>query len=171
MKLRYLIVLMIAGILIGMSAYHYLTRLGEGDPAPNFSLPNISGTKHSLEDYRGDIVALHFWATWCDTCLMENPAIEHIHRMYQKRGLRVLSILEDEHDPEATLQAYMTRTKLTFPVLFDPTGKVARAYQSYGVPETFFIDRNGVIIKRITGGIDWNGIPYMAFIEKLLKRK
>lgn len=171
MKLRYLIAFMIAGILIGMSAYHYLTRLGEGDPAPNFSLPDITGTKHTLEEYRGDIVALHFWATWCDVCLMEMHAIEHIHRMYKNRGLKVVSILEDEHDAEAKLQAYMARTKITFPVLFDPTGKVAREYQSYGVPGTFFIDRDGMIIKRITGGIDWNGMPYRAYIEGLLRKK
>jgi peroxiredoxin len=171
MKLRYLIAFMIAGILIGMSAYHYLTRLGEGDPAPSFSLPDITHEKHTLEEYRGDVVALHFWATWCDVCLVEIPEIEKINRKFKDSDFKVVSILEDEHDAEAKLQAYMVRNKITFPVLFDSMGKVASAYQSYGVPETFFIGRNGVIIKRVTGGIDWNGSEYTAYIESLLKKQ
>lgn len=171
MKLRYLIAITIAGILIGMSAYHYLTRLGAGDQAPNFSLPDIAREKHTLEEYRGDVVALHFWATWCDVCLVEMPAIESFYRKYKDRDFKVVSILEDEHDAEAKLQAFMTRSQITFPVLFDPLGKVAGEYQSYGVPETFFIDRNGVVLKRVTGGIDWSGDANRTYIESLLKNE
>jgi peroxiredoxin len=171
MKLRYLIAFTIAGILIGMSAYHYLTRLGEGDPAPNFSLPDIAHTKHTLEEYRGDVVALHFWATWCDVCLAEIPEIESVYRSYKDRGFKVVSVLEDDHDAEAKLQAFKVRSQITFPVLLDSTGKVVGEYQSYGVPETFFIDRNGRIIKRITGGIDWNGKTNQVYIESLLRKK
>jgi len=170
MKLRYLIAITIAGILIGMSAYHYLTRLGEGDPAPGFSLPDITRTQHSLEDYRGDIVALHFWATWCDVCVSEMPGIENIYSEYKDRGFNVVSVLEDEHDAEAKLQAFKARIAVTFPVLFDPMGRVAGLYQSYGVPETFFINRDGVILKRITGGIDWNDKANRAYLESLLKK-
>jgi len=171
MKLRYLIAITIAGILIGMSAYHYLTRLGEGDPAPNFSLPDIARTQHSLEDYRGNVVALHFWATWCDVCLIEMPGLEKIYSEYKDRGFKVISVLEDEHDADAKLQAFKMRNPITFPVLLDPTGNVAGQYQSYGVPETFFIDSKGVIIKRVTGGIDWNGKANREFIEGLLSGK
>ena len=170
MKLRYLIAITIAGILIGMSAYHYLTRLGEGDPAPNFTLPDITGKQHTLEEYRGSIVALHFWATWCESCKLETPAIEHFHRVYGKRGLKIVSVLEDEHDAEAKLQAFAMRTGISFPVLFDRTGKVAREYQSYGVPETFFIDENGIVLKRITGAIDWNGKANKEYVESILKK-
>lgn len=165
MKLRYLIAITIAGILIGVSAYHYLTRLGEGDPAPDFSLPDITAEKHALKDYRGNIVALHFWATWCDVCRLENPKIETVYRAYRKRGFEVVSVLEDDDDPEAKFQAYNQGAKLTFPVLFDPLGNVAKQYQSYGVPETFFIDREGKIIKRVTGAINWNGRTNVEFLK------
>lgn len=165
MKLRYLIAIVIAGILIGVSAYHYLTRLGKGDLAPNFALSDIAGEQHTLEEYRGSVVALHFWATWCDVCRIENPQLESVYRAFEKRGFKVVSILEDEDDPEAKLQAYLMRSKLTFPILLDPVGKVAKQYQSYGVPETFFIDREGKIVKRITGAIDWNGRTNLDFLK------
>jgi cytochrome c biogenesis protein CcmG/thiol:disulfide interchange protein DsbE len=170
MKLRYLIAITIAGILIGMSAYHYLTRLGEGDPAPGFSLPDITHDQHTLDEYRGDVVAVHFWATWCDVCVSEMTGIENIYSEYKDRGFKLVSVLEDEHDAEAKLQAFKARINITFPVLLDPMGKVAAQYQSYSVPETFFIDRDGVIVKRVTGRIDWNGKANRAYIESLLKK-
>lgn len=160
---------MIAGILIGMSAYHYLTRLGPGDRAPDFVLPDIANRDRALQEYRGKVVILHFWATWCQTCLMEMPAIEHINRIYEDRGLAIVAVLEDRTDAAAKLQAFEQRVPLNFPVLLDREGTVAELYESYAVPETFVIDRDGVILKRISGGIDWNGVPYMSYIEKLLK--
>lgn len=170
MKKRYLVAIMIAGILIGMSAYHYLTRLGPGDTAPGFTLKDISGKNHTLEDYRGEVVLLHFWATWCRTCLTEIPALEHIQRMYKKRGLKIVSILVDEKLPQESLQAVKLKTKISFEVLFDSNGSVAESYDSFAVPETFFIDREGKVLKRISGGVDWNGMPYLSYIEDILKR-
>jgi peroxiredoxin len=146
MRLRFWIAIIVAGILIGMSAHYYLTRLGKGDSAPNFTLPDISGTEHSLEDYRGKPVIVHFWATWCDTCLTEIPALQSFYSRNKDKGIVVLGILEDEAPDKLSLN---------FPVLLDKDGLVANSYDSFGVPETFFVDSEGTVVRRVSGPVDW----------------
>lgn len=171
MKARYWIGIAIAGILIGMSAYHFVTRLGSGDPAPDFVLTDSAGRRHSLSNYRGKVVLLHFWSTWCSLCRMEMPAIEDLSRLYRDRGLAVVAVLVHEGNPEEALKLFRQRTKLSVPVLLDRNDEVAHRYDSYTVPESFFIDRDGIIIRRIGGGVDWDGMPYHSFIERLLTKR
>jgi peroxiredoxin len=146
MRLRFLIAIIVAGILIGMSAHYYLTRLGKGDPAPNFKLPDMFGAVHSLEDYRGNPVIVHFWATWCDVCLAEIPALQSFYNRNKGKGIVVLGILEDKTP---------AKISLSFPVLLDQNGAVAKSYDSFGVPETLFIDSDGIVVKRVSGPVDW----------------
>lgn len=154
MKPRHWLLIIIAGILVGMSAYFFVTRLGPGDPAPAFKLPDITGAEHSLEQHKGEVVLLHFWATWCRICTAETPIIQRIYDTYKGRGLVFLSILEDSPHGDEALQAFKQRMPITFPVLLDEYGEVAKAYDSYGVPETFIIGKDGIIIKRISGPLD-----------------
>ena len=155
MKTRYLIVIMIAGIIIiVMSAIHFYKRPKTGDAAPPFKLADISGKQISLESHKGKIVFLHFWASWCGTCLSEIPAVERIYKEYEGKDLAVLTILVD--DDGRSLSEIKKRTQLNYPVLLDPEGEVADAYQVWGVPETFVIDRNGVILERSASAIRYD---------------
>lgn len=156
MKVRYWIAILIAGILIGMSAYYYVTRLGTGDIAPNFELPDGTGKVHTLGDYQGDVVLVHFWATWCDTCLREIPQLEKTYQGLKDGGLKVIGILEDK--------PVNLSIPLSFPVLLDEYGKVARLYGSYGVPETFVISRDGIIEERWTGPVEWSNPRVVAYL-------
>jgi len=164
MRARYWIAILIAGILIGMSAYYYLTRLGQGDPAPAFNLPDISGTEYGLEQYRGKLVLLHFWASWCDTCASEMPLLQKTYEGLKDRGLVVLAVLEDKPPAGEALQAFTLHTPLSFPVLLDESAEVARRYGSYGVPETFVIDPDGIILERWTGPVEWTNPRVVAYL-------
>lgn len=154
MKTRYWIIFAIAGIMIiVMSAYHYWTRPGKGDVAPQFALPDIAGREILLADYQGRVVFLNFWATWCHTCRAELPVIEQINRKFGKSGLAVISILVDEKYPQNSIQEIKRYIPFTFPVLVDDNGNVADAYEVWGVPESFIIDRDGIILKRFSSAV------------------
>ena len=111
-------------------------------PAPDFELELLYGEKVGLEDYRGKVVLLNFWATWCAPCRVEMPAIQSRFEQYSP-GLVVLAINFDE--PAADVAAYAQELGLTFPILLDPGGRVQRLYKIRGYPSTYFIDGNGVL--------------------------
>lgn len=169
MKKRYWILLTIAGIvIIAMSAYHYIKLPKRGDLAPSFSLKETSGKIVSLDEYRGKIVLLHFWASWCNVCRYELPAVERLYNQFKDKGLVVLSILEEE-DLSLNDAVRLKKTfALTLPVLLDDNAEVADKYMSYGVPESFIIGRDGVILERIPGAVNWNDAAKTAYFNKLL---
>lgn len=171
MKVRYWIMLGLAGaaVIIAASAYYYLSRPGRGDPAPDFTLEDSSGIRISLSDHRGKVCLVHFWATWCDTCKYELPSVEHLHQKFKDRGLVVLSVLEDQDDPSEALAKIREGMPISFPILLDADGYAAQTYMAYGVPESFIIDKDGVILERLTGGIDWDALPFVSYFDRLLK--
>ena len=167
MKTRYWIAFGIAGIIIVMmSAYHYWERPTKGDVAPSFALQDIANETISLSDYRGKVVFLHFWATWCHTCQSELPLIDKLNREYSTKDLKVLSILVDEQHPQKNAKEMKRIVPFDFPVLIDPQGKVADTYEVWGVPESFIIDREGMIVARFSHAIDESEIK--SFLSKLL---
>jgi len=163
----FIIFIVIAGIaFIVMSAIHYFERPSKGDAAPVFSLAVSSGENVSLADYRGKVVLLHFWATWCNTCRYELPAIEELNRRFAGRGLNIISILVDENDVSHAKEFF----KITFPVLEDPEGAVADQYMVYGVPESFIIGPDGVILARFNGAVNWDSGSKTAYFDRLLAK-
>lgn len=168
MKTRYWIVFAIAGIMIIiMSAYHFMTRPGSGDTAPAFILKDVAGKEVSLEDYRGQVVLLHFWATWCSTCRYELPSIERLSKEFEGEGFAVISVLIQEGAPAKALAEIERSIPISFPVLVDDTGQIADQFEVWGVPETFVIDRSGVILRRISQAIDEEGVR--LYIKDLLQ--
>jgi peroxiredoxin len=167
MSARYWIVLAIAGIIIiVMSAYHYWVRPNKGDIAPSFVLQDIANEQISLSDYRGKVILLHFWSTWCHTCQAELPLIEKLNREYETKGLKVLSILVDERHPQKGVNEMKKIVPFDFSVLIDPKGQVADAYEVWGVPESFIIDRDGTILKRFSRAVSEEEIR--SFLNGLL---
>ena len=122
-----------------------------GSPAPEFKLTNLSGTAKSLEEYRGKVVLLNFWATWCQPCTKEMPAMQAAYDTLQDQGFVVVAIneLEDIQKVREHIQEYQH----TFDVLLDPDNQVANMYGVVGLPVSVFIDKSGYVRKIVKGGL------------------
>jgi cytochrome c biogenesis protein CcmG/thiol:disulfide interchange protein DsbE len=129
-------------------------------PAPPFAMSIFDGGRTSLEQLRGRPVVLNFWASWCfPACYEEAPALEAAWQAYRDRGVMVLGV--DIQDREKEAKAFIERFKLSFPNGPDPQGKLSIDYGVYGVPETFFIGKDGTIHYKHVG----------ALSEKVLRAK
>jgi cytochrome c biogenesis protein CcmG/thiol:disulfide interchange protein DsbE len=136
-----------------------------GRPAAPFSLTTLEGQPLSLADQRGKVVVLNFWASWCHpACYDEAPALERSWRGYRDRGVVVIGI--DVQDTAEAARKFMSDFSLSFPNVRDLAGKVSVDYGVYGVPETFFIDRKGVIRAKHVGAV--NDAIFRAEVERLL---
>ncbi len=122
-----------------------------GREAADFEFVDIQGNSHRLSDYRGQVVWLNFWATWCPPCRAENPDIQTIYDANKGSGLVVLALsLGESRD---TVSGYAKRTKLSYPMGLDLTTEIAGLYRIVGIPTHFFIDRNGILRDLRIGGL------------------
>lgn len=161
------IFIIIAGVaIIATSAFQYLTRLGEGDQAPGFTLATVEGAPVAFGSFRGNPVLLHFFATWCGPCQAEFPSLNAFQAAMAGTGLTILAVSEDED--AGALKAFVEHMKPAFPVLVDDQGLAANIYESWAVPETFLISPDGVILWRHAGPLDWSSKEAQARIAGLL---
>lgn len=116
------------------------TGTGVGSRAPAFELESLSGGMLGLDDFRGEVILINFWATWCGPCRLEMPAIQ---QRYEDTDLVVLAVNFDE--PRDQVQDYIDELSLSFPVLLDPGGAIQLLYQIRGYPTTYFVDEEGII--------------------------
>jgi peroxiredoxin len=147
-----------------------LQPIGTGERAPNFAAQTLdvpTRTK-TLADYKGDVVLLNVWATWCEPCRAEMPGIEQLYQSYGPRGLKVVAVSIDEARMEGGIRAFAKELGLTFEILHDSAGAIQQIYQMTGVPESFLIGRDGVIRKKIAGAVDWNTESDRRLIAHLL---
>lgn len=147
---------------------HTLTELPEPKNAPVFRLQDMDEDAYSLDDYRGKVILLNFWATWCPPCRRELPSMERLFQMLKEEGFTVLAINQWE-DPDHVF-AYVGQLNVdpSFPVLFDPESKVAKAYGVKGLPTTFLIDKEGKIRYRAVGGREFDHPEVESIIRRLL---
>jgi peroxiredoxin len=122
-----------------------------GTPAEDFQLTDLNGTMQSLSHYRGKIVLLNFWATWCKPCTTEMPAMQASYDKLREKGFVVLAV--NELEDEVRVREHITQYKHTFPVLMDRSNKVANQFGVFGLPVSVFIDENGVVQEYIKGGL------------------
>jgi peroxiredoxin len=122
-----------------------------GTPAEDFQLMDLSGKAQSLSQYRGKIVLLNFWATWCKPCTTEMPAMQACYDKLHDKGFVVLAVNELEDD--AKVREHVRQYGHTFPVLMDRDNKVANQFGVYGLPVSVFIDEKGVVQEYIKGGL------------------
>ena len=121
-----------------------------GDPPPPFSLQDTEGrTVTAPGDFKGKTVVVHFWADWCPYCLEEMPVLDKLFRQYRDQGLMVYAVNVGQGLDAA--RAYMSKVKITYPVLLDTDSRAARSYGVKGLPRTFFIDRKGNIRYKLLG--------------------
>jgi len=153
-----------------------LSPLGPGSEAPNFTaltLDSIPQSK-SLDAYKGDVILVNIWATWCLPCRAEMPSIEQLHQTLAPRGLKVIGVSVDDPGTEAQIRDFLKQYKVTFENLHDPKGqegKVSELYQTTGYPETVIIGRDGIIRKKLIGASNWNSPENRGLVERLLAEK
>jgi len=131
-----------------------------------FELKDANGNLWKLSDLRGKVVFLNFWATWCTTCKAEAPYKEALFQKMQGRQFQMLGILF--RDDPGNLPAYYRMHNLSFPALISPDNEAAKLYGITGVPETFIIDKNGIVREKIVGPLEWSDPKNAALIEKYL---
>lgn len=126
-----------------------------GTAAPDFELPGLDGKTHKLSDYKGKVVFLNFWATWCKPCAEEIPSMQALRENLQAFPFEIVAVSVDTEGPEV-IEPFLKQYGVTFPVLHDRKGKIKELYKTTGVPETFILDQNGVIAEKVWGPRDWN---------------
>lgn len=150
-----------------------LAPVGLGVKAPAFSAVTLDSVprEKSLEDYRGNVVMVNIWATWCAPCRVEMPSIQRLHEAYGDRGLKIIAVSVDDPGMEPAIREFLKQYALTFEVLHDPKSDISRKYQTTGYPETVIVGRDGIIRKKLLGATDWNSAQNRALIERLLAER
>jgi len=141
-----------------------------GSKAPDFRATSIDGAPvtKTIANYKGEIVLLNIWATWCLPCRTEMPSIQALHDRYAARGLKVVAVSIDNPGTEDAIRRFRDRYGLTFEILHDASGKIRQDYQTTGVPETFVIGRDGVIRKKVIAADNWDSPANRALFGELL---
>jgi peroxiredoxin len=125
-----------------------------GEPAPKFRLRDLAGNTVSLESYRGTVVMVNFWATWCGPCRVEMPAMETLYRTFARRDFEILAVSTDPQGAAVT-KPFRQEMGLSFPILHDADYHVGLIYGARTLPMTFIVDRQGILRQRIFGARDW----------------
>jgi peroxiredoxin len=147
-----------------------------GSMAPDFAMTAMDGSTETVEQYRGKVVLLNVWATWCGPCLHEMPSMQRLYEALEGTDFEILAVSIDarlgETDvagrPGGDLEAFAADLGLTFRILHEPAGDIQRVYQTTGVPETFVIDRQGIIVKKVAGPTEWDAPVNEELIRRLL---
>ena len=121
--------------------------------AIDFTLKDIENKKVSLKNYRGKIVMLNFWATWCIPCRLEMPSMEKLYKQFKDKGLVVLSVATGER--AKSVNAFIKEYNITFPALLDSNLEVSDNYNVWALPTTYFVNAEGKIIGKVNGGRNW----------------
>lgn len=148
-----------------------LFPVAPGSKAPAFhaTTMDVGATQtKNITDYRGQVVLLNLWATWCGPCKQEMPGIQALHEELGPKGLRVVAISVDEPNLDDAIRAFVAQHKLTFEVLHEGSGTIEKDYQTSGIPETFLIGKDGVIRKRVIGAAQWNSAANLSLVRGLL---
>ena len=144
-----------------------LIKFGEKIKAPNFIIKELNGNTVSLEDYRGKIVFLNFWATWCPPCRAEMPSMEKLHIQFKNEDFAILAI--DLQENAGKVKAFKQQYELSFPILLDSDGSVSAAYGVMSIPTTYLVDRNGYLLGGALGPRDWANADAFVLFNHLLK--
>ncbi len=154
--------------LVGLYFIFFGNRPGpRGVAAQDFELPALRGDYVKLSDYRGKVVFLNIWATWCPPCREEMPSMESLYQRLKGRGFEMLAVSIDR-EGEKAVSPFAAKYGLTFPVLLDPDGKTYRLYGLTGVPESFIIDKSGVVIYKIIGPQNWMEKEWLDYFDRII---
>ena len=163
--------IVMAGLALGAAALTWVAPGGGVEinrEAPDFKVMDLATRDTvSLSDYRGSVTLVNIWATWCLPCRDEMPSMQALYDSLAGQGFRIAAISIDEGSPEDVV-AFAQKFGLTFDILHDRSGTVERLYQTTGVPESFLLDRRGILVKRVIGAHNWSSPANRATVERLL---
>jgi peroxiredoxin len=134
-------------------------------PAPEFRLKDVNGKSLSLHDYRGKVVLLNFWATWCPSCKFEMPSMKTLHKTLGNKGLAVVTVNVRESADE--VKAFFQEHRLWFPALLDEGGDVFERFNVWSLPTTFIIGKKGELLGKVIGYRDWGSDQAMGVLQRL----
>lgn len=160
-------ILLIVVLVLVFSRSERFKPVEAGMQAPDFILPDLKGQMKSLSNYKGKVVFLNFWATWCKPCREEMPSMQELYTALMGKNFEILAVSIDKGKPE--VEKFVKEYGLTFPILHDRKSKVKEVYKTTGVPETFIIDQNGMIAEKVMGPRDWRYEGNLKTILGLLK--
>ena len=176
-RLPYVLGLIAAAGLVGFAwfARGRFEPVIAGQPAPDFHVSALDGSPISLEPYRGKVVLLNVWATWCAPCLEEMPSMQRLYRDMAGKDFEILAVSVDNEVeggvPKQALEKFAADLGVTFPIFHSAPGSsddIQLQYQTTGVPESFLIGKDGVIYRRISGATSWDSPQYREQILRLL---
>ncbi len=140
----------------------------EGNRAPDFTVRDLDGRETRLSELKGKVALVNFWATWCPPCREEVPSMVALNKLMAGRPFRMLAISIDEGGKQA-VEDFLSQSGNKLPAYLDTSGAIGKMYGITGVPETFVIDRNGVIIKKIIGPLEWNAPEVVKFLNDAMR--
>lgn len=135
-------------------------------PAPALKAVDLKGATRTLADYRGKVVVLNFWASWCPPCLREMPSMERLRVKMAGRPLAVVAL--DSAETREEVDAFLSRMTLGFPILLDPDGSNTKRWKVFALPTTFLLDAEGRVRHVLTGPTEWDEGEALDIIESLL---
>jgi peroxiredoxin len=166
-----IVLVLAAGAMLGIKLAPEIFPVEVGSAAPAFVATDLkTGQRVTLADFKGQVVLLNVWATWCEPCKVEMPSMEQLQREMGPRGLKIVAVSIDEGGADVVRQ-FVSAFGLTFRVLHDPTRAIERIYQTTGVPESFVINRQGRIVKKVIGAADWDATINKDLMRRLLAQQ
>ena len=164
------VVLLVTGLAYAGAFDLATSRVSPGSPAPDFRAVTLDAqpVAKSIADYRGQVVLLNLWATWCGPCEWEMPSIQALHNDFAGAGLKVVAVAVDDPGFEQRVRDFVARKGLTFEILSEGTGRIEADYEARGIPATYLIGKDGLIRKRVAGASDWNSPANRALVAQLL---
>ena len=166
-----IVVVLAAALTLGIKLSPEIFPVEVGSKAPAFQATTMTdGKPRTLADYKGQVVLLNVWATWCAPCRVEIPSIERLYQELGPEGLKVVAVSIDEAGPEV-VREFAREHAMSFDILLNPSRTIERIYQTTGVPESFVLNRDGRIVKKVIGATEWDAPVNRDLIRRLLVQK
>ena len=172
---KQVVFLVIIVLLVGLFAAGYFMKgkptgkkiITSGDRAPEFRVQASDGTFVNLSDFRGKVVLVHFWATWCPPCVEEMPTLDKLYRTFNNPDLKILAVSVDETGPQSVVP-FMQKNNLSVPVYYNPDHSIANLYGTFKFPETYIVNRQGVVQYKVIGSRNWSDAETTKVLQELV---
>jgi cytochrome c biogenesis protein CcmG, thiol:disulfide interchange protein DsbE len=160
--------LMLAGCSKKEATIAGIAEVKEKKPAPEINVSSLKNVPLKLSDLKGKVVLLNFWATWCPPCREEIPSMMKLNSAMAGKPFQMVAVSVDEGGvPE--IESFFKTSGFSLPTYTDPGGAAVKTYGITGVPESFVIDKNGILVKKVVGPFAWDSAETIAFLEGLMK--
>ena len=144
-----------------------VTKPKRAYPAPLFILKDLNKKEIYINDYKGKVVLLNFWATWCQPCILEMPAIEKLYSTFKDKGFVVLAVSIDQN--RIKVKSFVKKHNLSFPVLLDSNQEVMKAYNVTEIPASYLVNRNGIVKGFALGAREWDSDTATELVKILFQ--